>query len=432
MFSVEYAHFLFSFFRCSGGKVAKKVANRTHREHGKEKMTSKDKAKIGKREIVTVAEAKKSEKRRSTIAPNIKYDRITQNYIVTLYWGVKDGKTLRTHETFKTLQEAKDKLTEHKENIRKGARLSENPKITMGECINEFISNARIERTTARGYTVVEKRIKTTPLYKKRITNIKKSDIDDYISFVHSRTKLKNCTINKDLDLIHRTLKYAVNREYISSNPADAVEKLKEERFEPQPLTVEEMNLLRQAVEQNEDWRLIIPVYLGAYQGLRRGEIVGLKWKMVSFEDNIIKIRETITQMGGEIIEKPPKTEGSNRDLEMFPTVRDMLLRYRDYQIKNNLYNEYVVVNQNGKRLNPTYLSKKFKEFLVDNGLREIRFHDLRHTFGTRAIGAGVNPLAVSGAMGHSNLSTTLNIYVHSKALDGSREVNNGLRGIFG
>ena len=395
-------------------------------------MKIKNNTKTSKRGIVTVAEAKKSEKKRSTVAPNIQYDRVTQKYIVELYSGMRDGKAVREHETYKTLQEAKDRLTEHKENIRKGKQPSANPKITMGECINEFIGNARIEHTTARGYRVVENRIKTTPLYKKRVSTIRKSDIDDYISFVQSHTDLKNCTINKDLDLIHRALRYAVYREYITSNPADSVEKLKEERFEPQPLTVEEMNLLRQAVEQSEDWRLIIPVYLGAYQGLRRGEIVGLKWEMVSFEDNIIRIRETITQMGGEIIEKPPKTEESNRDLEIFPSVRDILLRYRDYQIENNLYNEYVVVNQNGEHLNPTFLSKKFKEFIIENGLREIRFHDLRHTFGTRAIGAGVNPLAVSGAMGHSNLSTTLNIYVHSKALDGSKEVNNGLMEIFG
>lgn len=394
-------------------------------------MTSKNNTKTRKREIVTVAEAKKSEKKRSTVSPNIQYDRVTQKYIVELYSGIRDGKAVREHVTCETFQEAKDKLTEHKEKIRKGKQPSANPKMTMGECINEFIGNARIERTTERGYRVVENRIKMTALYKKRITTIKKSDIDDYISFVHSHTDLKNCTINKDLDLIHRALRYAVSREYITSNPADAVEKMKEERFEPQPLTVEEMNLLRQAVEQSEDWRLIVPVYLGAYQGLRRGEIVGLKWKMVSFEDNVIRIRETITQTGGEIIEKPPKTEESNRDLEMFPSVRDMLLRYRDYQIENNLYNEYVVVNRNGAHLNPTFLSKKFKEFIIEKGLREIRFHDLRHTFGTRAIGAGVNPLAVSGAMGHSNLSTTLNIYVHSKSLDGSKEVNNGLKKIF-
>ena len=96
------------------------------------------------------------------------------------------------------------------------------------------------------------------------------------------------------------------------------------------------------------------------------------------------------------------------------------------------LYGDYVVVNKYGSYTSPTFLSKKFKHFLTKNHFREVRFHDLRHTFGTRAISAGVNPLAVSGAMGHSSLSTTLNIYVHSKALDGSKEVNEGFEKIFG
>lgn len=394
-------------------------------------MTSENIQNPRKREIVTVAEAKKSNKKRSTVAPNIQYDRVTRKYIVELYFGMFGNKAIREHKTCNTLQEAKDLLTEHKEIIRKGKQPSANQKMTMGECINEFINNARIEHTTKRGYIVIEKRIKITSLYNERIGSIKKRDIDDYISFVRNNTDLKNCTINKDLDLIHRALRYAVTRDYIMSNPADNIEKLKEERFDPNPLSVDELGVLRKAVEESKDWQLIIPVYLGAYQGLRRGEIVGLTWDMVSFEDNIIKIRKTITQVGGEIIKKSPKTVESNRDLEMFPSVRDMLLSYKEFQIENNLYNEYVVVNRNGTHISPSFLSKKFKKFIIENNLREIRFHDLRHTFGTRAIGAGVNPFAVSGAMGHSNLSVTLNIYVHTKALEGSKEVNNGLKEIF-
>lgn len=394
-------------------------------------MKGKESIQKNTRQIVTVAEAKKSEKRRSTVSKNIQYDRVTKKYIVELYYGRRNGKAVREHETYSTFNEAKDRLTEHKENVRRGNKPSEKPKITMGECINEFINSARIERTTERGYRVIEKRIRTSQLYNKRLSAIRKIDIDDYISFIKSNTNLKNCTINKDLDLIHRALQYAVCREYILSNPASAVEKLKEENFEPKPLTVDEVRRLCQAAEESGDWRIIIPVYLGAYQGMRRGEIVGLTWEMISFEDNIIKIRKTITQIGGEIIEKAPKTESSVRDLEMFPAVRDALLRNMEYQKANNIFGKYVVVNDYGKPINPTFLSKKFRELLDNNGLRQIRFHDLRHTFGTRAISAGVNPLAVSGAMGHSSLSTTLSIYVHSNALEGSKAVNDGLKKIF-
>lgn len=388
--------------------------------------------KTGKRQIVTVAEAKKSDRKRSTVAPNIQYDRIMQKYIVELYSGMRDGKADRKHESYKTLQEAKDRLTEHKESIRKGKQPSSKPKMTLGECIDEFISNAQIEATTAYGYRVIEKRIKTSPLYKISIANIKKSDIYDYRAFVQKNTSFKNSTINKDMELIHRVLSYAVSRDYILNNPADSIKKLREESFEPQPLSIEEMNTLCQEVEQSGDWQLIIPVYLGLYQGLRRGEIAGLKWDMISFDDNIIKIKQTITQVGGKVVEKPPKTENSERTLDMFLKVREMLLQYREYQIQNKLFNDYVVINGKGEHISPTHLSNKFNRFISKKGLRKIRFHDLRHTYGTRAISAGVNPLSVSGAMGHSKLSTTLNIYVHSKDLDGSKEVNAGLRKIFG
>ena len=197
-------------------------------------------------------------------------------------------------------------------------------------------------------------------------------------------------------------------------------------------MTTEELKEICERAEASGDWQLIIPIYLGAFQGLRRGEIIGLKWDMVSFDDNTISIKETITQMSGEIIHKAPKTKESKRDLYMFSKVRELLLQYREWQKEKGLYGEYVVVNKYGSYTSPTFLSKKFKHFLTKNNFREVRFHDLRHTFGTRAISAGVNSLAVSGAMGHSSLSTTLNIYVHSKALDGSKEVNEGFEKIFG
>ena len=125
-------------------------------------MTSENIQNPRKREIVTVAEAKKSNKKRSTVAPNIQYDRVTRKYIVELYFGMFGNKAIREHKTCNTLQEAKDLLTEHKESIRKGKQPSANQKMTMGECINEFINNARIEHTTKRGYIVIEKRIKIT------------------------------------------------------------------------------------------------------------------------------------------------------------------------------------------------------------------------------------------------------------------------------
>ena len=89
------------------------------------------------------------------------------------------------------------------------------------------------------------------------------------------------------------------------------------------------------------------------------------------------------------------------------------MLRYRDYQIENNLYGEYVVINQNGTHINPTFLSKKFREFIIENGLREIRFHDLRHSCATLLYANGVALKDIQEWLGHSDIATTSNIYTH-------------------
>lgn len=388
--------------------------------------------KASKREIVTVAEAKRSEKKRSTVEHNIQYDRVTGSYILELNWGMENGKTKRTHETFRTLQEARDRKTEHKEQMRKRKNPGINAKMTLGECMNEYITGARIEETTRGGYRVIERRVKTTSLYGKRIAKIKRRDIDDYITFIRENTTLKNKTINKDYSLIHRALQYAVYREYITSNPAEGVEKLKEEKFEIDPLSLDEMKIFYQRLKESNDWALIVAVYLGVFHGLRRGEITGLKWDMVSFDENLIKIKETITQVDGKVTQKGTKTPKSTRNLEMNPIVGEALLGYRDFQKENHLYKEYVIVNPWGKYYCPTSINRKFNKFIERNNLRKVRFHDLRHTYGTRAIAAGANPVSVSGAMGHEKTSTTLNLYVHSKALDGSKEVNSVFGKIFG
>lgn len=380
----------------------------------------------------SVAEAKQSNQKRTTIAPNIQYDRISGSYIAVLYWKTENGKAIRKHETFHTRKEAQDRLTEHKESVRKGLTQAPPKKKTLGECISEYIQTAQIEETTAEGYLVQQKRIEKSPISKMRLSSIKKKDIDDYLTFTRQAETIKNATINKDLDLIRRVCEYAVEREYIPNNPAYAVKSLKEEKFEASPLTVEEIQRLIPAAEATENWTLIVMVHLGLYMGLRRGEVAGLRWSNVSFEDNIVKIRTTRTKVGGKIIEKPPKTSSSIRDLEMPKPVRDILQKHMEKQKENGIYGEYVLTDEDGQPVDPGNLGRPFNKLLKDCNIRHVRLHDLRHTFGTRAISAGISPVAVSGAMGHSSVATTLNIYVHSKALEGSRIVNADIEKIFG
>lgn len=380
----------------------------------------------------TVAEAKKGDKKRTTVATNIQFDKVTENYIVELYMGTKDGKAIRKHETFKSLTDAKNRLTEHKEQMRKGQCSTTACKMTLGECIKQYLDTAQIEETTKRGYISLDNRISTHPIYNVPLQNVKKSHIMQYQSDMRNTTTLSNATINKDFQLIRRVLGYAVEMEYIFSNPANGVKKLKEKKRENQPLTPDEGKKLLQEAENSKDWSLIVSVYLGLYNGLRRGEILGLKWSAVSLENNTIKINSTRTRARGKIIEKAPKTEKSNRDLAISNKVKDILLQAKEYQEKNGFFGEYVVVTSEGTPIDPDYMSRKFACFLSYIGIRHVRFHDLRHTFGTRMIDAGASVTAVSGAMGHASTATTLNYYVHTKSFSGSTETNSFADQIFG
>lgn len=385
------------------------------------------KRKESTRKIVTLEEAKRSPKKRSTIEHGIQYDRTTGAFIVEYYYGIVDGKAKREHKTFGTRQEAEEALIKFKAEKISGFPENIGKNTTFGECINEYITFAEIERTTERGYRVIEERIRGTRLYNKRLSKIQKNDINEYIAEVKKKG-YKNTTINKDIDLIHRALNYGAEHGYIKSNPINYRMKLKTEKFTAKILNLEEAEQVFEKVLATEDYRLIVPFCLGAFQGMRRGEIIGLRWENVSFKDNLIHITETITQMGGEIIKKQPKTEKSARNLDITEKVKEILLKNMERQKAEGTYGEYVVVNKDGKPLNPTFLSKKFKDFMNGIGYSGIRFHDLRHSFATITIKAGANPLDVSGALGHSTLSTTLNIYVHANGLEGSRAINRLLK----
>lgn len=163
-----------------------------------------------------------------------------------------------------------------------------------------------------------------------------------------------------------------------------------------------------------------LPIYLAGYLGLRREEIVGLKWKYVDFEQRLIHISEVRTSAGSKEIIKKPKTEQSKRILYMTDELLQVLSKTKKRQddYKGLLVDEYVdsgfvYVRDNGEPYRVNTLTEQFKAFLERNMLPKIRLHDLRHTFASILYEAGVDLKAISEALGHSDLATTNKIYTH-------------------
>ena len=189
---------------------------------------------------------------------------------------------------------------------------------------------------------------------------------------------------------IHKALKYAVKNDMIPSNPADKVERPKQDKFYGNFYDRDELNKLFEAVAGT---KLELPVLLGAFYGLRRSEIVGLKWSAIDFEQNTITISHTVTScnLDGKCVivaKDTTKTKSSRRTLPLVPYFHEKLLAVKAQQERNQKlcgrsYNreflEYICVDDIGDRFKPNYITSQFPKLLERNGFRKIRFHDLRH-----------------------------------------------------
>lgn len=223
---------------------------------------------------------------------------------------------------------------------------------------------------------------------------------------------------------IHKALKYAVKNDMIPSNPADKVERPKQDKFYGNFYDRDELNKLFEAVAGT---KLELPVLLGAFYGLRRSEIVGLKWSAIDFEQNTITISHTVTScnLDGKCVivaKDTTKTKSSRRTLPLVPYFHEKLLAVKAQQERNQKlcgrsYNreflEYICVDDIGDRFKPNYITSHFPKLLERNGFRKIRFHDLRHSCASLLLASGVPMKHIQEWLGHSDFSTTANIYAH-------------------
>ena len=177
---------------------------------------------------------------------------------------------------------------------------------------------------------------------------------------------------------------------------------------------------------------------------MRRSEVVGLKWDAIDFERNTIEIRHTVTcvKLDGkkQLIESDTtKTKSSKRTLPLVPLFREKLLALQQEQEENRRlcgrcynkqYLEYICVDAMGNLLMPDYVSDSFKLILHNFGLRPIRFHDLRHSCASLLLANGVPMKQIQEWLGHSDFSTTANIYSHldySSKISSAEAMMNGL-----
>lgn len=294
------------------------------------------------------------------------------------------------------------------------------------------IVKSSIATITYSSYSAMVRKV-IAPYFRKKgikLVELTAKDIQDF--YISELERVSANTVIHYHANIHKALKYAVKLDLIPTNPADKIERPKKGNFKGSFYDSEEVKLLFAATKGT---RFEVPVMLATFYGLRRSEVLGLKWDAVDFDKNTITIKHTLTSCdldGKHVIirEDRTKTKSSRRTLPLVDFVKEKLIivkaeqeKYRELCGKSYIkdYIGYICVNEIGDIIKPRYLTVEFPKFLEKRGLRRIRFHDLRHSCASLLLANGVSMKQIQEWLGHSDFSTTANIYAH---LDYSSKVS--------
>lgn len=219
-----------------------------------------------------------------------------------------------------------------------------------------------------------------------------------------------------------KSLRKAAEWGAIKENIASLVTPPRIEKRQVRTWDLEEPNKFLQEIKKRKtgNSKLYIAYILAIYCGMRKGEILGLRWKDCDLEKGIIRIQQTLVKIKSSLSLQEPKTKGSIRTIKVPDFALQILKAHKIKQMEIKLrvgsaYKEHdlVVANWNGSMIDPADINADFKIACKFADVPQIRFHDLRHTHATLLLQLGENPKVVSERLGHADISITLNTYSH-------------------
>ena len=220
--------------------------------------------------------------------------------------------------------------------------------------------------------------------------------------------------------IIRQALDYAYKLELTEKNIATLIQKPKHQKYQASFYNVEEIKKLLEIVK-GDPLELLITVC--ATYGLRRSEVLGIKWSAIDFENKLLRINHKVLWLENRFIKSNKmKNTSSNRTLPLIDTIADMFLKEKQRQADNKIkygcdynteFEDYVFVNDQGKLFTPSFISQHFSIILKNNNLKHIRFHDLRHSCASAMLSMGVSMKQIQEWLGHSTYNMTADTYTH-------------------
>lgn len=329
-----------------------------------------------------------------------------------------DGK--RRYRSGKTQEEVLAKLQKAKQEQREGTLIT-GPQQTIHQYLEYWLENVcKPPALRLSTYVKYSKLIHSYIMPELGQIRLQKLTPQRVQAFYRKRSeKLAPKTVHSIHGVLHKALDDAVRWNLLARNVCDLVKPPKIVKPEIHPLTMEQARTL---LETARGQRLEDLIIVALTTGVRRGEILGLKWIDVDFENSSLQIRRTLDYIAkyGGYIETEPKTATGRRKITLPNFVVKALLHPRAQQLEMRLQVGekwedlgYVFTGLHGGRLNPRYLNKLFDRLLKEANLPHMRFHDLRHSAATLLLSMGVHPKVVQEILGHSNIGMTMDTYSH-------------------
>lgn len=312
--------------------------------------------------------------------------------------------------------------------------------------IEQWLTNTkgRVDTITYEGYEEYA-RGHIIPYFeplKLKLQDVKMSDIERYYNYKSVSGRLDG----KEGGLSYRTIKlhsivlnlvfeYAMRNKLIQDNPCKYAEIPKTAKRSEKIVNFYTPEQCRELLSLTEGTTLYDMIYLTFIYGLRRSELMGLKWDAVDFVNNTITIQHTVVLHSTMVAKDKIKNESSNRTYPLLNDVREILLKRKSQQEEcNKLFGNcycasgYVFAREDGKPFYPSYPTHAMKKVLERNNLPHIRWHDLRHSTASMLIEKGWSMKDISEWLGHADIGTTMNIYGHI-SMEHKRKLGDSLEG---
>jgi integrase len=354
---------------------------------------------------------------------------ISSFYFYEAYPPGLDGRPKREARKASSLQEAIDLQLQWKAEIKRGEAVSANKQLLEDYLVEWW--PVHVKRKQLRpsavdsGKTIIEHRI-IPRLGKIPLNKLTEREIDSFVHYLQTKGNKGRpyaaYSIKNSMVILHQALDYARRMRLISRNPCVDVER-PEIKAKQEPQWTAEQARRFVAILDGEHYRVLYHVVLST--GLRRGEVLGLRWQDVDLDAGVLNVRQAIVDVNGHLVPGEPKTASGEREAHLHPAVVEMLREHRTQQLEQRVRigakwvgagksGDLVFTTPRGKTIRPTNVWRRLQQLAERAGLAPIGLHGLRRTWSSMAHDGTHDILAVAKAAGHAHPETTVRHYARA------------------